>query len=99
MWQLVGFDQLSSDAFFALISLAFFLAVLTGWVTDAIMRDNGFGVIGNGLLSLVGGFAGLAAWNRFIASPDVQDIILILVFSTGCAIFLLLLLAIARRYV
>ena len=34
------------------------IAGLAGWIAGNIMRDGGFGVIGNVLLGIVGGFVG-----------------------------------------
>jgi len=50
-----------------LMSIAFFssFAFITGWLTDRILLNAGFGTVGNWMLLLMGTYAGLFAVNLY----------------------------------
>lgn len=52
--------------------LSLIIAGIAGWIAGNIMRDGGFGVIGNVLLGVVGGFVGrLLLWLLGFAGKGI----------------------------
>ncbi len=54
------------------------VGAIAGYIADVLMRDNGFGLIVNIILGIVGGFVGTWAFNKLdisIGSGWISDII------------------------
>ena len=57
------FDYYSEDALLGIGLIAAIGAVLAGTLADKVMRERGFGVIGNGVLVLAGIAVALVIWH------------------------------------
>lgn len=81
---------------FGLTAMAVFLL---GWIADAILHDDGFGIIPNGLIIVAGGVLGFAFWSRlgYLAGSDQQLITAIVSAISGFV--LLVSFGVGRRFV
>lgn len=74
MLQSLGFGSVSTDVLWAVALCLVVLALLVGWVSDAVLGAVGFGLFGNTVWGLVGAVAGLYVVLRYgweWVSPDV----------------------------
>ena len=72
------------------------VGAIAGYIADVLMRDNGFGLIVNIILGIVGGFVGTWAFNKLgiaIGSGWISDIIR----SAAGAILILFVVGLFRR--
>lgn len=72
------------------------VGAIAGYIADVLMRDNGFGLIVNIILGIVGGFVGDWAFNKLgitIGSGWISDIIR----SAAGAILILFVVGLFRR--
>jgi len=99
MVRLIGLDFLPQDALIITLILMVVVAVIAGWISDAVMADVGYGVIGNAVLTLVGAFVGLAAWTHGVGPVRPAYIGWIAVSTGGGSLAFLLLFALFKRAV
>jgi uncharacterized membrane protein YeaQ/YmgE (transglycosylase-associated protein family) len=82
------------------LSLLFLMVVvsclLMGFVADLIMKDLGLGPAPNGLLASIGACVGIFLRYRLFAPFRADDAVLTVGFAIGCALLLLLALAVAK---
>jgi predicted MFS family arabinose efflux permease len=92
LWEMSGNDLLISFSFMACFTY------ITGWFTDRILESSGFGHIGNWLIVLVGGYAGIVGINMY--GYDLEWFpMLTLAAIAGSALFMLLSLCVIKRLV
>ena len=76
--------------------LAFYLTVggtSVGWVIDAVMRDRGFGVVGNGMLVLLGAVIGAIVAQMYAPVMSLSETNRILIYSASTSALVLVICA------
>lgn len=96
MLGLSGFNQSDLMVIIAMITLA---CVVAGWISDAIMGDAGYGVVGNGILTVLGTVTGLAAWQHFVGSVTSATLPYVTTAAGFSVVAFLLLFALFKRAV
>jgi uncharacterized membrane protein YeaQ/YmgE (transglycosylase-associated protein family) len=97
MLHALGFGHVSNDLALAMTIVAVIAATFMGWICDAVMRDSGFGVIGNAVLSFLGGAATIVAWNAYFQPLTASQPVHVVVAAAAASITLLMLCAFLRR--
>lgn len=72
---------------------------VVGYITDVVMRDRGFGPVGNGLLAVLGAFTGIFIRNAYFGRMDPGDLFTTGFFAVVAATLLLLILGVAKHFV
>lgn len=99
MLNIIDFDLYSID-FLALIALGVIIpGLIVGYITDTLMHDLGFGPYGNGFLAILGAGTGIYTRYTFFGWLQGQEILIITIFTTATATFMLLLLGLAKHWV
>lgn len=71
---LIGLPPIPGDQI-ALVLVIVALAIgLVGFVADAVLGENGFGVIGNAVITTASAIAGMALWHRFAPSVGLTPL-------------------------
>ncbi|MGA2795380.1 MAG: hypothetical protein ABSE69_18035 [Roseiarcus sp.] len=82
------------------LSFLFLMVVVgcltAGFVLDLIMKDLGLGPAPNGVLALIGVYAGIYLRYRLFAPYRADDAVMTVSFAMGCAFLLLIALAVAK---
>ena len=99
MLQALRLDQYTSDTLMLIILGIVLVGVAIGYVTDFVMKDRGFGAIGNGALVILGIGAGVYIRNVFFGTMSPGDFTLTGIFAAATATLLLLLLGVAKHWV
>ena len=73
-------------------------ATVAGFLLDLIMREHGFGPIGNGLLIVVGVAAGLAANVSLLGLHQAREPTAIVAVATAGAAAILLAFSLLKRH-
>ena len=81
---------LSSDMLIMLLGVVIILASITGFITDMVMGDKGFGVVGNGILAIFGAAIGVLVRNALLGQMEKSDLMVtaFIAASTGTLILL-----------
>ncbi len=98
MLQALGFGYVSNDLALAMMIVAIVAATFMGWIADALMRETGFGVIGNAALTLLGGGGAIVIWNRYIQQLTASNPLHVVALAAAASIAALLSAAVLRRY-
>lgn len=99
MLQFLRLDHYSNETLLFLLFAVSIGGVVIGLVTDFVMRDRGFGPIGNGALAVLGIGVGIHIRNSFFGSMSPGDLALTGVFAAAAATLLLLILGVAKHWV
>jgi uncharacterized membrane protein YeaQ/YmgE (transglycosylase-associated protein family) len=97
MLQTLGFGYVSNDLALAMTIVAVIAATFMGWICDAVMRDTGFGVIGNAALSFLGGGAAVVLWNAYLQPLTASQPVHVVIAAAAASITLLMFCAVLRR--
>lgn len=97
MLRYLGFGYVSNDMLIGVIGLVFFFSVGSGWLCDAVMKKNGFGIAGNGVLVFLGAIITLAAWQRFGSGAGTADLARVAVVCIAASYAFLLAMAVGKR--
>lgn len=84
-----------------LLILLLFVAiagVVMGFLTDALMRQQGFGPLGNGLIVTLGGVIGVYYRGLVFGPAAAQHSYAIAFSAVGAATLILLTVGIAKRF-
>jgi uncharacterized membrane protein YeaQ/YmgE (transglycosylase-associated protein family) len=78
MLSLLGLQSVPTEMLYFLAFMAIATTAIFGWTTDLILKDLGFGPIGNALLGVIGAVFGPRIWlvgvqhgSLFDADPSV----------------------------
>lgn len=96
-----GLQHASMDMLLSIVLFAVVASIITGWATDAVMNDAGFGVIGNSILSLLGALIGvwtLATWLHMTPLGG-SNFINVILFGAGGAMVTIIALAFVRKMI
>jgi uncharacterized membrane protein YeaQ/YmgE (transglycosylase-associated protein family) len=95
MLAIFGLQHASNDLILAVLAFAAVTSILCGWATDAVLGEAGFGVIGNAILSFLGGFIGCWFWAAFLRTGPVLglDFISLSMFGAAGAMTVLIMVA------
>ena len=101
---LTGMAHASTSEMLAILLLLGVCSLALGWMTDGVMGDLGFVVIGNGLLTALSGVGGMFAFSwagtsylgRYLAWTDLMVVV---VAASIFSVTALLALAMAKKYV
>ena len=99
MLKLMQLDHYSSDVLIMLVTAIIIVGMVVGYVTDIVMGDRGFGPVGNGLLVVLGAFAGIYLRNAYFGLMEPGDMAVTGIFAAASATLLLMLLGIAKHWV
>jgi uncharacterized membrane protein YeaQ/YmgE (transglycosylase-associated protein family) len=88
--------ELSTVEMTLLLAAIFVGAFFVGIAVDMIMKDTGLGAAPNGIIALIGAFAGVYLRYRLLNPFRADDLILTIGFAIGCAMALFLLLGWAK---
>lgn len=72
---------------------------LIGGITDAVMTDRGFGVFGNGLLTVMGAFIGMHVKYAFLGPAYARDVVLTAISAAAGAAAILLIFGVIKHWV
>jgi uncharacterized membrane protein YeaQ/YmgE (transglycosylase-associated protein family) len=81
------------------LGLAFSAAVISGWIADAIMGQNSFGIAMNGMVLIAGGILGLFLLKYSGFQYKTTFLVVAMTCAAISAVVLLLLFAFLRRYI
>ncbi|CAH1650661.1 conserved membrane hypothetical protein [Hyphomicrobiales bacterium] len=62
---MVGLPELPLVSLVLIVTMIVLAVLLFGWISDMLLGDNGFGILFNTGIILVGGFVGAWLWHRF----------------------------------
>jgi hypothetical protein len=93
----LGFDTISWDAVFWFASCLALVAVVVGYVLDAIMERVSFGVVANAMLLWGGVLGGIVLANAFYAPLRSMHAMEFAFVCVGSGFGLVLLLGLVRR--
>lgn len=79
------------------IIIALVIGAIAGWLAAKILKTTGFGVIGDIIVGIVGGYVGTWLWDVLHLPPIGGFWINAIVTSTAGAVVLLVLLRLIRR--
>lgn len=85
-----------------LLILAFFITVgatVIGWIIDVVMRDRGFGVIGNGLLIFLGALSGALVAQMIGSIPSIPETHRIMLFSASTSALILVFFCTVKSWI
>lgn len=89
-----------SGSLLLLLALGVCIAgMVTGYITDAVMGDRGFGPFGNGMLTVLGAAVGLYVRHTFFGRMSPGDVATTAIFAAAAATLLLLVLGVAKHWV
>jgi hypothetical protein len=96
---MLGLSYMPTEHLALLLGFAAMGVFLLGWIADAILHDDGFGIIPNGLIMVAGGMLGFTFWNRlgYLAGSDQTLITAIITAISG--VVLLVSCGVGRRFV
>lgn len=99
MLETFGLQHATTDILLAIAAFAVVASIVHGWAVDSVLGDAGFGVIGNTILSMFGGFVGIWTWAVFLRQRPLfgHDIANVIMFGVAGAMILLIALAFVRR--
>jgi uncharacterized membrane protein YeaQ/YmgE (transglycosylase-associated protein family) len=64
--------QLNQADWMMLYLIVVSLAFALGYVTDAILKDSGYGILGNGMVLAVGAFGGIFLFDTALTGHFIQ---------------------------
>ncbi len=99
MLQFLKLDQYSNDTLIFLFFVTAIMGAVIGYVTDFVMKERGFGAIGNGALAVLGIAVGIYIRNAYFDTMSPGDLALTGVFAAATATLLLLVLGVAKHWV
>ncbi len=99
MLSFIGLDFLPQETLVGLLIMTVVAAVAVGWISDAIMGSSGYGVVGNGFLTLIGAFTGLAGWRQSAGPLLPRQMPWIIAAAGFGALAILMLFALFKRAV
>lgn len=99
MLQALRLDHYPTDTLMLIIFGIAIAGIAVGFVTDFVMKDRGFGAIGNGALIILGIGTGVYIRNVFFGAMSPGDFTLTGIFAAATATLLLLLLGVAKHWV
>jgi hypothetical protein len=96
---MLGLSYMPTEHLALLLGVIAMAVFLLGWIADAILHDDGFGIIPNGLIMVAGGTLGFVFWNRlgYLAGGDQTFIKAITTAISG--VVLLVACGVGRRFV
>ncbi|PLX37647.1 MAG: hypothetical protein C0606_05015 [Hyphomicrobiales bacterium] len=98
-------EHLNGNELFLLSSFFFFGAGIFGWLSDGVVHDLGFGILGNTALSMIGAVGAVILLDRFgpmlaaLLTIRVEPAVLLVGTSAGGATLVLLLALAAKNLV
>lgn len=99
MLAMLQLDRYSPEV---LLLLFFFIGTGTyvvGTVTDMVMRERGYGPVGNGCLAVMGCFFGIYSRNAYFSHAFGNDLVITGVSSAASAIAILLIFGVLKHWV
>jgi hypothetical protein len=97
MLRYLGFGYVSTDMLIGVIGLVFIFSIASGWLCDAVMKQSGFGIAGNGALVCLGSVATLVAWQRFGSGMGTADLARVAVVCILASYAFLFVMAVGKR--
>jgi uncharacterized membrane protein YeaQ/YmgE (transglycosylase-associated protein family) len=58
----LGLETVPTEMLYFLAFMAIAASIAFGWTTDLILKDRGFGPLGNALIGIIGAFLGPRIW-------------------------------------
>ncbi len=99
MFRVLGLNGLPIEALLMILVMLVICGIVTGWITDVIMGQMGFGVIGNTILTIMGAVVGMTAWNAYIGPLRIYDASISIGIASASSVVILLLFATFKRAV
>ncbi|MBV1707666.1 MAG: hypothetical protein KGQ37_10715 [Hyphomicrobiales bacterium] len=94
-------EYLGVESYLQLTFLIAFVAVIAGvfgYFSDYLMKEHGFGVIGNGILILAGSAVGLYARANYGQYDDITGINLTVFYVVGVSTFMLFIFGVIKSW-
>ena len=99
MLEFLELDQYSNETL-VLIALTIFIGgAFVGIITDLVMRNRGFGPIGNGLLVVLGCYIGIHARNHFDGYLRGEEILRTGILAATFATTILLVFGVIKSWI
>ena len=102
MNKLFGMDQYSGAMSY--LDLTLFIVILAviagvfGFFSNYLMKEHGFGVIGNGILIVAGSTVGLYARSTFGQYQQIPDVNLTVVYVVGISTLFLFIFGVVKSW-
>jgi uncharacterized membrane protein YeaQ/YmgE (transglycosylase-associated protein family) len=77
--------------------IALLIGAIAGWLAGQIMKGGGYGLIGNIIIGIIGGFVGTWLWGALHLPPIANFWVSAIVTATVGAVALLFILRLIRR--
>lgn len=102
MNQLFGLDQYTGAASYLDLTLfIIMIAVIVGvfgFFSNYLMKEHGFGVIGNGILIVVGSTVGLYARTTYGQDHEIPGVNMTVVYVVGVTTLFLFIFAVVKSW-
>lgn len=92
----LGLGLYSSETLGWILFVVACASLIAGWISDAVLGESGFGIVGSTLLCFIGMTVGLILWN-LNASLMTTNAVLVVGVAAGAAFFCVLACAGVRR--
>ncbi len=103
MNQLFGLDEyIGVESYLQLTLLITFIAVIAGvfgFFSNYLMKEHGFGVIGNGILIVAGSAVGLYARANYGQYQDITGINLTVFYVVGVSTLMLFIFGVVKSWI
>ncbi|MFI4996822.1 MAG: hypothetical protein ACHQAQ_13705 [Hyphomicrobiales bacterium] len=101
MLAFLGLQSVSSEMLYLAAPLAFCAVFTFGWAADMVMREAGFGLIGNSLIGTVGAVFGTRYWLSVVGRGAFggAEPVAVLTCAGAAATLLLLAAAVLKKAV
>jgi uncharacterized membrane protein YeaQ/YmgE (transglycosylase-associated protein family) len=95
----IGLPTLPNEVFVTVGAFALLASLIHGWAVDTVIGEAGFGLVGNTILSLLGGMIGVWTWAVFLNQKPLfsTDVINVIMFGVAGAMIFLISLAFVRK--
>jgi uncharacterized membrane protein YeaQ/YmgE (transglycosylase-associated protein family) len=97
MLKMLGFGDLNSTEGWTILLAAMALAVIVGWLLDAITERIGFGIFGNAVVCLLGIAVGMLVFQRYFGEVSINKLPSIIGVATASVVVHMFTLIFLRR--
>lgn len=97
MFKMLGFGDLNSTEAWTVMLAAIALALLVGWLLDLVAAHIGFGILGNGFITLLGIAVGLVMYRNYMGEITLHNLTMVIAAATASVVLHLYVLIFLRR--
>lgn len=97
IFTLAGLGSMSTTNMLFMTFVILIACVLTGWLTDFLLKRHGFGPIGNSALLFVSSFAGMIAYSQLFRPIRMEYSFIAVAVTVAMAYLGLMILVMLRK--